>query len=241
MNWRIAAHFIFETLGYAIGFRLYLQARRKQGDFLPTEARTWIVVAAILGAALGSKILFWLEDPARTLQHAGDVTFLLSGKTIVGGLLGGTIAVEWTKARLGIGRRAGDLFAVPMAIGIAIGRIGCFFAGLSDDTYGLPSNLPWAVDFGDGIPRHPTQLYETAAMLILAAWLHFRARDSSRPRPQGALYRYFLTSYLAWRLAVDFLKPGVHFAGLTPLQWACAAALTWYVTHPIHELETVHG
>src|SRR5437016_5676649 len=121
MNWRAAAHFILESLGYAVGFRLYLQARRKQGDFLPTESRTWVVVAAILGAAFGSKFLFWLEDPARTVEHAADLSYLLSGKTIVGGLLGGTIAVEWTKARLGIHRRTGDLFAVPMALGIAIG------------------------------------------------------------------------------------------------------------------------
>jgi phosphatidylglycerol:prolipoprotein diacylglycerol transferase len=241
MNWRTAAHFILETLGYATGFRLYLLARRKQGDFLPTEARTWIVVAAILGAALGSKILFWLEDPARTLRNAANLAYLLSGKTIVGGLLGGTIAVEWTKACLGIERRTGDLFAIPMAIGIAIGRIGCFFAGLLDDTYGIPSNLPWAVDFGDGIPRHPTQLYESAAMLILAAWLHHRAKDSSVSMPEGALYRHFLTAYLAWRLTIDFLKPGIHFAGLTPIQWSCAVALTWYITHPIHKLETAHG
>src|SRR5579862_8042052 len=99
MSWGVTAHFIFETLGYAVGFRLYLRARRKQGDFLATDARTWIVVAAILGAALGSKILFWFEDPMRTFQHAGDIAYLLSGKTIVGGLLGGTIAVEWTKLR----------------------------------------------------------------------------------------------------------------------------------------------
>jgi phosphatidylglycerol:prolipoprotein diacylglycerol transferase len=241
MNWRTAAHFIFESLGYATGFRLYLLARRRQGDFLPTEGRTWIVVAAILGAALGSKLLFWLEDPARTWQHAGDIAYLVSGKTIVGGLLGGTIAVEWTKARLGIERRTGDLFAIPLAIGIAIGRIGCFFAGLPDDTFGLPSNLPWAVEFGDGIPRHPTQLYESVAMLILAAWLRQRAKDIMLSRPEGTLFRYFLTTYLAWRLAVDFLKPGVHFAGLSPIQWACAAALSWYITHPIHKLETAHG
>jgi prolipoprotein diacylglyceryltransferase len=241
MDWRIAAHYIFETLGYATGFRLYLRARRTQGDFLPTEARTWVVVAAILGAALGSKLLFWLEDPARTWQHVSNLTYLMSGKTIVGGLLGGTMAVEWTKARLGIERRTGDLFAFPMAIGIAIGRIGCFFAGLPDDTYGLPSSLPWAVDFGDGVPRHPTQLYETAAMLMLAVWLRKSANDTRVMKPEGALYRQFLMAYLGWRLLVDFLKPGVHFAGLTPLQWACAAALTWYITHPIHELETAHG
>jgi prolipoprotein diacylglyceryltransferase len=198
------------------------------------------VVAAILGAAAGSKLLFWLEDPARTVQHAHDLTYFLSGKTIIGGLLGGTMAVEWTKSLLGITRRTGDLFAIPMCMGIAIGRIGCFFAGLPDDTYGIPSHLPWAVDFGDGIPRHPTQLYETCAMLILGAWLHRFSKDSTPP-PDGALYRYFLTCYLGWRLAVDFLKPGVHFAGLTALQWACAVALTWYITHPLQRMEAAHG
>lgn len=236
MDLRPGAHFVFETLGYAVGFRLYLQARRKGGDFLPTEARTWIVVAAILGAAMGSKVLFWLEDPGRTLRHAGELAYLMSGKTIVGGLLGGTIAVEWTKARLGIARRTGDLFAVPMAIGIAIGRIGCFFGGLRDDTYGLPSSLPWAVDFGDGIPRHPVQLYEAVAMLILALLLR-----RATPRPEGAIYRYFLVAYLGWRLAVNFLKPGVPFAGLTASQWVCVAALSWYITHPLHKLEAAHG
>jgi prolipoprotein diacylglyceryltransferase len=150
------------------------------------------------------------------------------------------MAVEWTKSLLGISRRTGDLFAIPMCIGIAIGRIGCFVAGLPDDTYGIPSHVPWAIDFGDDIPRHPTQLYETGAMLILAAGLH-RLKKDARPLPEGALYRYFLTSYLSWRLAIDFLKPGVHFAGLTPIQWACAAALTWYITHPLQQLETAHG
>lgn len=240
MNWRLAAHFIFETLGYAVGFRLYLRARRNAGDFLSPSDRNWIVVAAILGAALGAKLLFWFEDPRRTLAHLSDLTYLASGKTIVGGLLGGTFAVEWTKARLHIHRRTGDLFAVPMCLGIALGRIGCFFGGLPDDTCGLPASLPWAVDFGDGIPRHPTQLYESAAMLVLAYALR---KIDQRPHPEGALYRYFLVSYLAWRLAIDTLKPGVHFAGLAPLQWCCAAALLWYLTHPLQrapQLEETH-
>jgi hypothetical protein len=75
-------------------------------------------------------------------------------------------------------------------------------------------------------------------MLILAAWLYRRSRT---PQPEGLLFRQFLTAYLAWRLAVDFIKPGVPLAGLTAIQWACAAALTWYLTHPIHELEPAHG
>ena len=62
----------------------------------------------------------------------------------------------------------------PIAVGLAIGRVGCFLAGLHDDTYGLPTALPWGVDFGDGTPRHPTQLYEIAVVLPLG-WALRRA------------------------------------------------------------------
>jgi prolipoprotein diacylglyceryltransferase len=57
---------------------------------------------------------------------------------------------------------------LPLAIGIAVGRLGCFFAGLDDFTYGTPTTLPWGHDFGDGIARHPVQLYESAAMAAFA-------------------------------------------------------------------------
>jgi prolipoprotein diacylglyceryltransferase len=149
----------------------------------------------------------------------------MGGKTMVGALLGGTIAVEWIKRRSGIRRRTGDLFAIPMVIGIAIGRIGCLLAGIADDTYGLPSNLPWAIDLGDGVRRHPVQIYEMIAMLILAVLL----TGIRQPRfAEGDRFRAFLIAYCGWRLAVDFLKPGIHFAGLTSIQWACVIALIFY-------------
>ncbi len=147
------------------------------------------------------------------------------GKTIVGGLLGATAAVEWTKSRLGIHQRTGDLFAIPICAGIAIGRIGCFLAGLNDHTYGTPTGLPWGVDFGDGIRRHPTQLYEVAFCVALALLLR---RLASRPHAEGDLFRVFLFSYMAWRLMIDFLKPEPRLAGLTAIQWCCAGAVVWY-------------
>ena len=71
------------------------------------------------------------------------------------------------KRYIGLRTSTGDLYAIPLALGIAIGRIGCFLTGLSDNTYGTATNLPWAINFGDGIPRHPTQLYEIAFLLAL--------------------------------------------------------------------------
>jgi phosphatidylglycerol---prolipoprotein diacylglyceryl transferase len=218
-------HFLFESLAYFVAFRLYLWERRKAGDFLDTSTRWSIVVAAIGGAVVGSKILFWLEDPARTLDQWNNLEYLLGGKTVVGAILGGTIAVEWTKHRLGIMRRTGDLFAVPLAVGIAIGRVGCFLAGLKDDTHGIATTLAWGVDWGDGVRRHPVQLYESAVMAALAVVLW---RVGPPRFPEGSRFRLFLLAYCGWRVLVDFLKPGVRFGGLAVLQWCCLGALIWY-------------
>ena len=100
------------------------------------------------------------------------------------------------------------------------GRIGCFLAGLADDTYGKPTHLPWAVDFGDHVPRHPTQLYEIVFLAGLALVLSLPWRW-----PEGARFRVFMGGYLAWRVAIDFLKPQPLVGGLNLIQWACVAGL----------------
>jgi len=222
---RIHPHFVFETLAYFVGYRVYQTQRKRSGDHLSTPDRTWIVAAAICGAAIGSKMLYWLGDPALTVHKWNDLFYLMAGKTIVGGLIGGLIAVETTKRRLGIITRTGDLFAIPLCVGIAIGRIGCFLSGLSDDTFGLPTDLGWGIDFGDGIGRHPVQLYEVGWLCLLAIWLAWLARE---PRREGDLFKGFMLGYFGFRLAIDFLKPGVRFAGLTSIQWACVIMLVYY-------------
>jgi prolipoprotein diacylglyceryltransferase len=126
----------------------------------------------VAGAAIGSKLLFWLEDPQLTWHSLHDPAYLVGGKTIVGALAFGLVSVELTKRYIGLRQSTGDLYAIPLALGIAIGRIGCFLTGLSDNTYGSPTNLPWAINFGDGIPRHPTQLYEIAFLIILIPVLY---------------------------------------------------------------------
>jgi phosphatidylglycerol:prolipoprotein diacylglycerol transferase len=228
MTWAafgLTAHWILETLGYAIGFWLYRRARRQSGDFLSSSTRLTIVTAAIVGAAVGSKVLSWLEDPVALLTYANALDYLASGRTIVGGLLGGTLAVEWIKWTTGVRRRTGDLFAIPLTLAIAFGRIGCFLGGLTDHTYGFQTSLPWGVDFGDGIPRHPTQIYELLFMLLLAMWIK---RLKWIPHREGDLYRTFLTGYLGFRFVIDFIKPDARFAGLTAIQWSCALGILAY-------------
>ncbi len=223
---RLHPHWIFEALAYFIAFRVYLLLRRRSGDPLATELRWAVIAAAAVGAALGSKLLYWFEDPRMTVADWRDPVYLMGGKTIVGALIGGLIAVEWLKKLLGITQRTGDLYAIPLCIGIAVGRIGCFLTGLADRTYGTPTALPWGVDFGDGIHRHPTQLYEILFVIALAALLW---RWSQRPHRSGDLFKGFMVGYFGWRLVVDFLKPDVRvLLGLSSIQWACVAMLAYY-------------
>ncbi|MBK7874231.1 MAG: prolipoprotein diacylglyceryl transferase [Planctomycetes bacterium] len=243
------AHVVFEVLAYALAFRVYLARKRRFGDPLAPETRWLLVAAAAVGAAIGSKLLSWFVYPAALAEHAGDVRWLMQQKTIVGAILGGWIAVEFAKHKAGVATRTGDLFAVPLCVGIAVGRVGCFLAGLDDRTFGSPSALPWAIDFGDGVARHPVQLYESAFALLLAVVLHRRegllhaerARAieatsvsgleregvDARATAPGSVFRAFLAAYFAFRVAVDFLKPVPTFAGLGTLQWASLAALAW--------------
>lgn len=102
----------------------------------------------------------------------------------------------------------------------AVGRVGCLLAGLADDTYGKPTTLPWAVDLGDGIGRHPVQVYEILFLILVGVLSSANFR-----LPEGARFRIFLGAYLAGRIAVDFLKtqPLVH--GMNMIQWACVAGL----------------
>jgi prolipoprotein diacylglyceryltransferase len=111
--------------------------------------------------------------------------------------------------------RTGARFALPLAIGISIGRIGCYFAGLDDFTYGTPTNLPWGHDFGDGIARHPVQLYESAAMAACAIlYIVAVARQNSFVIANG--FYLALGYYGLQRFVWEFLKPyGAVFGSLT--------------------------
>jgi phosphatidylglycerol---prolipoprotein diacylglyceryl transferase len=223
---RVYPHLVFETLAYAVAFRVYLWLRNWDGDALPDANRWWVICAASGGALAGSKILYWFEDPRLILANLHNPAFLLGGKTIVGALIGGLIAVELVKKFLGITRRTGDLFAVPLCVGICVGRIGCFLTGLEDHTFGVPTSLPWGVNFGDGMARHPTQLYEIVFAAILGAFLWTRMK---RPHLEGDIFRMFMVAYFTFRLVCDFLKPDVAvFMRLTSIQWACVIMLLYY-------------
>jgi phosphatidylglycerol---prolipoprotein diacylglyceryl transferase len=219
------AHLLFESLSYVVGFRVYHQLRKRSGDVVTDEHRWLVITAAIVGAAVGGKVLNWFVAPQLLFSNWSNPYFLMSGKTVVGGLMGGLFAVELTKRVAGVRRRTGDLFAIPLCVGIAIGRVGCFLAGLQDDAYGVATGLPWGVDFGDGVARHPTQVYEVIWLGLIALWLWRLSGSSYR---EGDLFKTFMVAYFAFRLAAEFIKPAAPIFGLTAIQWACVAMLVYY-------------
>ena len=157
---------------------------------------------------------------------------------MLGGFIGGTIGVEITKKLLGWKPSTGDAWVPTLAVGLIIGRMGCQLSGTWDLTYGIPTNLPWAWDYGDHIGRHPTALYEIllVAILGLMVW-----RNAYLKKASGARFAAFLLGYCAIRFALEFLKPPygagardalpvASYAGITAIQWAAvfgAIAYFW--------------
>lgn len=214
------AHLVFEMLAYTLGFQLFLRLRRREpSESVPFEQLAWILVGAVFGALVGSKLLAWVEHPRHYLAHLDDPQTWVGGKTIVGGLLGGWAGVEVAKKCVGVSSRTGDLYVYPLLLAIAVGRVGCFLTGLDDMTHGVATSLPWGVDFGDGVRRHPTQLYEIAWLTLLAVAL--RVVDRALPATPGLRFRFFLGGYLAFRAAVEWIKPSPKgYGGLSAIQIA---------------------
>ena len=163
----------------------------------PLSNPAYFVVLGL--GALGGAILFG----SLNLDLAGRFNF---GHSIAGAIAGGIVAIELFKLTTGIRGSTGAQFVAPLALGIAVGRWGCFFAGLPDYTYGTATSLPWGVDFGDGIRRHPVQLYESFSML---GFLVFYLREISRQNAFVLRHGFylFIGFYSLQRFLWEFVKP----------------------------------
>lgn len=224
-------HTAFEWSAIAIGAALYRRAYRRSERTLTISERQRlaILLGAMAGAALGSKLAFLLHNPGATVRLAGGVAALAGGQSIVGGLVGGLLGVEAAKRIAGVNSSTGDAFVVPILVAIIIGRCGCFLTGLYDGTSGTVTTLPWGYDFGDGQLRHPTQVYDQLFAALLLALLH---RGRSRlARAPGLQFKLMLSSYLLWRLLIDFLKPKpvAYFGALSGIQLVALIALIAYL------------
>lgn len=194
-----ALHAIFDVAAWPGAGAAGWWLSRLQGLRFPRQATEWPYVAALVfGAGIGAYLF-------------GSLNLWLSGlfgvaRSVEGALAGGIVAIELYKWHHGIAVRTGARFALPMAVGIAVGRIGCYAAGLDDFTYGTPTALPWGHDFGDDISRHPVQLYESLAMAIFAAvYVAAVLRRNATVIANG--FYLALLVYGLQRFAWEFLKP----------------------------------
>jgi phosphatidylglycerol:prolipoprotein diacylglycerol transferase len=196
------AHLLFDGFAWAgasgLGLLLYRWRLRDVAERIALDTGPGYVASLALGAILGA----WFAGSLNTLR---DFAPALS-HSILGALVGAIAGVEAYKAARGITRSTGALFVGPFALGAVIGRWGCLFAGLPDRTFGAPTNAPWAVDLGDGVGRHPVQVYESFAMFaFLILYLIGLAR-----REPWTLRRSFYVMciwYACQRFAWEFLKP----------------------------------
>jgi prolipoprotein diacylglyceryltransferase len=226
----VPLHAVLESAGIFIGFRYFLHQRKKQGDVLSSSNRIWILTGAMFGAWFGSRVTGALENPEAWRHSAHPFVYFFQNKTVVGGFLGGLAGVVLIKKIVGEKHSSGDLFVYPLILALMTGRLGCFSMGIYEETYGLVTNLPWGMNLGDGLQRHPVTLYEIAFLAVL--WAGLQKAKKNFLLEQGALFKLFLIVYLSFRFLLDFIKPHYTFTiGLSTIQLACLAGLIYYLPY----------
>lgn len=222
-------HTVLETVGIFVGMRMYyfLKRRKKETFKLSTTTSLSLLAGATLGAFLGSHLLGSLENLPQWLSSSNRQAYFMGNMTVVGGFLGGLMGVELAKKIVGEKSKTGDLFTYPLIVALIIGRIGCFSAGIYEETYGIPTSLPWGMNLGDGIKRHPVNLYEMIFLVLLGFFIRHCQRKYVLKN--GATFKIFMICYLFFRFLLDFIKPGWRFCfGLGSIQLACLAGLLYY-------------
>ena len=215
-------HTVFDLLAAcaALGMTLFVYNwRLKAAGQKIDSAGPLYGVALLAGAAIGG-----FGAGTLNLWLSGEPGF---GRSIVGALAGAIAAVEIFKRVRGISGSTGLIFVPAFATSVMVGRWGCHFAGLDDKTYGTATTLPWGRDFGDGVLRHPVQLYESftmAAFLILALVMIGRRNDVFL---RNGFYLLVLV-YAGQRFVWEFLKPYGTVAGPFNLFHLLCAGLVIY-------------
>ncbi|SEM98078.1 Prolipoprotein diacylglyceryltransferase [Chryseobacterium taichungense] len=234
----VLLHPITESLGIFVGMRYYTFLKRNDKEKFSNINSLLILIAATLGALIGSHMIGSLERPD-DLMKAPDVwAYIWLNNTIVGGLAGGLIGVEAMKAIIGKKESTGDRMVYPLIAAMFIGRIGCFFTGVYEETYGLPTDSVFGMDLGDHVLRHPVALYEMVFLAALFVFLKYFQRNFSYR--SGVLFQIFMLLYFSFRFFLDFIKPKYNIIfGLSTIQLVCVFIIIYYIylfKKNIHEI-----
>ncbi len=183
-----------------------LVGRRLRELDRPVDWAYEIAFAALVGGFVGARLYYMVEHWSDVVDDPLGSVFSGEGLVWYGGALGGALAVLlWARWRRWGGLALLDLTAPGLALGYAIGRVGCQLSG--DGDYGIASSLPWAMAYPDGTlptPRevHPTPIYETVSMGVVALLL-WKLRDRFR---LGVLFALYLVLAGLERLLVEFIR-----------------------------------
>lgn len=230
-------HSVFDGLALLCGVLMSFWFRRQYGLVRPVgvtqESQHHYYLLALLLGLIGGSVLF------------GTLNLHLSGqagvaKSMLGGVFGAIVSAEIFKYFAGIRQSTGLYFVPGLIVLIAVGRIGCFFAGMQDFTYGVETTLPWGVDFGDGIKRHPVQLYESFAMLafLLILLLNY-PKQSAFWQAQG--FYIFVLFYAGQRFLWESLKPYSAVFGTVNLFQLLCLGLVGYAVFMLVTIRKNHG
>ncbi|HET7493863.1 MAG TPA: prolipoprotein diacylglyceryl transferase family protein [Candidatus Limnocylindrales bacterium] len=237
--WRILTHDAFTVLALVVGLAIYHRDLRRRGWLDATIV--WIAVAAVFGAIVGARLITSWEH-VEVYADLGDRPFTEvvehSGKSLLGAIAGGYLAIVLTKRAFGYTRSTGDAYALAIPVATVIGRIGCF---LSELPLGTPTDLPWGVRVssemaaqfarcpGCDVAMHPSMLYEIAFNLIAAALI---LRYGRRVPVQGDLLKLYLLAAFTFRFLVEFVRGNeVQAFGLTGPQIVLIPMTAWVVIH----------
>ena len=213
-------------LALAFMAALFAASRLGARDGLPRERLFDLGLWMLLGGLVGSKLLLMVAEPeyGANWRNLLSIDFLRSGGVWYGGFLGGLLTGVLLIRRYRLPfRKVLDAFAPGVAAGQAVGRQGCFAAGCC---WGRPTDVPWGVEFGEeahiitgvptGVHLHPTQLYESAAALLIFLFLY---RLHRRKRFDGQVIAAYAVLYGLTRFTIEFFRddPRGDIAGLTTL------------------------
>ena len=231
----IGTHDVALALGVIAACVVFIaEARRRH----VRDDRIWIVVAgALVGGALLTRLGTWLQYVDLRQNASLMEQWLYGNRSILSGLVGAYAGAVIAKRLCGYRERTGDLFAPAVAIGMAIGRVGCLLSELP----GTPTRLPWAITLTPeqaatipgavpGVPLHPSFAYEIIFQLAaFAALLWLRSRVTE----PGELFKLYLAAYATFRFAVEYVRGNeVVLAGLTRPQHfllACLPIVVWHL------------
>lgn len=239
--------FFLPTYGLlvALGFlsALWLTARLSRKAGLNTDAVLNLGIYTAIAGMAGAKLFLLVLDAGYYAKHPGGLfsfATLQAGGIFYGGLIAALLVAAWYMRRARLpGLATADAFAPGVALGHAIGRVGCFAAGCC---WGVVCDRPWAVTFTNpeshrlvgvplGLPLHPTQLYEAFAEAAICLVLY---RRFVRPHRPGAIIGLYLMLYSLVRFAVEFFRAhdanNLGFGPFSTEQWialALAAVGAW--------------